>query len=83
MTTHWCQVVPSSYNQEVGAEAASVSSPPVYPTPCLFLESALLAASAGDVEKELPDSGQFSQPCQVMLASYEDKPTKLGERGEL
>ena len=83
MTAHWCQVVPSSYYQEVGAEAASVSSPPVYPTPCLFLESALLVAVTGDVEKELPGSGQFSQLTRVMLASYEDKQTKLGERGEL
>lgn len=79
MTTHWCQVVPSSYYQEEGAEAASVSSPPVYPTPCLFLVSALLVAVTGDVEKELPASGWFSSPTRVKLASYEDKQTKLGE----
>lgn len=71
MTTHWCRVVPSSYYQ-VGAEAASVSSPPVYPTRFLFLQSALLVVVAGDVEKELPHSGQFSQLTRVMLASYED-----------
>lgn len=53
-------MVPSSYYQEVGAEAASVSSPPVYPTPCVFLESTLLVVVRGNVEKELPDLGRFS-----------------------
>lgn len=71
-------MVPSSYYQEEGAEAASVSSPPVYPTPCLFLVSALLVAVTGDVEKELPASGWFSS-ARVKLASYEDKQTQLGE----
>lgn len=83
MTAHRCQVVPSSYYQEVGAEAASVSSPPVYPTPCVFLESTLVVVVRGNVEKELPDSGRFSQLTRVMLASYEDEQIKLWVRGEL
>jgi len=40
-------------------------------------------AVTGDVEKELPDSGRFSQLTRVMLSSYEDKQAKLGEREEL
>lgn len=65
---HWCQLVPSSYYQEEGVEAASVSSPPVYPTPCLFLVSAFLMAVIGEAEKELPDSGWFSPLTRVKLA---------------
>jgi len=33
----------------VGAEAVSVSSPPVYPTPCIFLEYTLLRAITGNI----------------------------------
>lgn len=46
---------------ELGAEAASVNSPPLYPTPCLFWEPAWLVAVRGDVKKELPGSVRFSQ----------------------
>lgn len=59
---------------ELGAEAASVSSPPVYPTPCLFWEPAWLVAARGDLKKELPGSERFSQ-----LAHKEDKRDNKGK----
>lgn len=64
------QVVPFSYYQ-VGAEAASVSSPPVYPTPCIFLEYTLFMDVTGNI---FP---------RIKLASYEDEQTELGVGGEM
>lgn len=62
----WCS--------ELGAEAASVNSPPVYPTPCLFSEPAWLVAVRRDGKKELPGSVGFSQ-----LAHEEDKQDNRGK----
>lgn len=59
---------------ELGAEAASVSSPPFYPTPCLFSEPAWLVAVRGDVKKELPGLLRFSQ-----LAHEEDEQDNQGK----
>lgn len=59
---------------ELGAEAASVNSPPVYPTPCLFSEPTWLVAMRGDGKKKQPDSVRFSQ-----LAHEEDKQDNQGK----
>lgn len=68
MWVKWNDCAGVKWCPELGAEAASVNSPPVYPTPCLFSEPAGLVAVRGDGKKELPGSLRFSQ-----LAHEEDK----------